>query len=660
MWLLKSMLLVRGRLHNFPSIFLFLAISLVSSSIMAQGSYYYYGGGEQRDLLLSSQKVAVKFIPTLTQQQIENFVTTDSSLNPALYPEPTINKFYILRVLPENSVEALISRLRARTEILFANPVYLTPDSLELIATDEFVAKFYPGTRAHIDSLSSTYGVIVSDTVLGLRNVYVLRLSGSINNDVLITANQYYHDPQVIYAHPNFFVKMKWNSLPNDSLFFYQWNYHNVGQTGGRPDADIDAPLAWDISMGDSSIKIAIIGMGVAAHEDFLPGFYAGGIDLVGPDVFNPRTDGSPAPGDSCAHEQACAGLIVGTHNAIGIAGLAPQCKIVAIKIAGDTSLYPCWYQNYNWCCLLTGREDLTADAFWWAAQYGANIANCSWSTGSCMYYSDVIADACSTFVQPTPDNPAGRVIVFSAGNNRDKYGRGCVEFPANLPTVLAVGATDSLDEIAWYSSPGPELDLVAPSGSPGGTAGRCYGDIYTTDLMGARGYNPTYVSPPTPSNINYLGAFGGTSAAAPQVAATCASIMAQYKDLYPTAILSGTQVMGIVCKSAEDSSYIFGGVNDDTVWKGENYGYGRLNAFRALLAISRGDANNDKSLTMADIIYLVNFLFKFGPIPVPVVEMGDANCDGVVTVADVVYLNAYLFKGGPKPALCYKYPHNY
>jgi hypothetical protein len=63
-----------------------------------------------------------------------------------------------------------------------------------------------------------------------------------------------------------------------------------------------------------------------------------------------------------------------------------------------------------------------------------------------------------------------------------------------------------------------------------------------------------------------------------------------------------------------------------------------------------RGDANQDKKVTIADIVFLVSYLFKHGPAPAPL-KSGDANCDGKVTVADVVYLVAYLFKHGPQPA---------
>jgi hypothetical protein len=61
------------------------------------------------------------------------------------------------------------------------------------------------------------------------------------------------------------------------------------------------------------------------------------------------------------------------------------------------------------------------------------------------------------------------------------------------------------------------------------------------------------------------------------------------------------------------------------------------------------GDANSDKKVTVSDVIYLINFLFKSGPAPNPY-QAGDVNCDSYVTVSDVIYLINYLFKGGPAP----------
>jgi len=61
------------------------------------------------------------------------------------------------------------------------------------------------------------------------------------------------------------------------------------------------------------------------------------------------------------------------------------------------------------------------------------------------------------------------------------------------------------------------------------------------------------------------------------------------------------------------------------------------------------GDANNDGKVTISDVVYLINYLFKGGPAPTHM-ESADANGDGSITSADCVYLINYLFKGGPAP----------
>jgi hypothetical protein len=61
------------------------------------------------------------------------------------------------------------------------------------------------------------------------------------------------------------------------------------------------------------------------------------------------------------------------------------------------------------------------------------------------------------------------------------------------------------------------------------------------------------------------------------------------------------------------------------------------------------GDCNNDGVINSADVVYLINYLFKGGPAPQPL-EAGDVNSDGIINSADVVYLINYLFKGGTPP----------
>lgn len=61
------------------------------------------------------------------------------------------------------------------------------------------------------------------------------------------------------------------------------------------------------------------------------------------------------------------------------------------------------------------------------------------------------------------------------------------------------------------------------------------------------------------------------------------------------------------------------------------------------------GDTNGDGDVSVSDVVYMINYLFKGGFLPVRDYA-ADANCDGEINVNDVIYLINYLFKGGPAP----------
>jgi hypothetical protein len=65
-----------------------------------------------------------------------------------------------------------------------------------------------------------------------------------------------------------------------------------------------------------------------------------------------------------------------------------------------------------------------------------------------------------------------------------------------------------------------------------------------------------------------------------------------------------------------------------------------------------RGDANGDEAIDIADVVYLLNYLFMNGPAPEPL-EAGDVNCEEGIDISDVIYLVNYLFVGGPPPPNC-------
>ena len=66
-------------------------------------------------------------------------------------------------------------------------------------------------------------------------------------------------------------------------------------------------------------------------------------------------------------------------------------------------------------------------------------------------------------------------------------------------------------------------------------------------------------------------------------------------------------------------------------------------------VATKAGDMTGDGEVDLGDVIFLINYLYKNGPVPDPL-SLGDVNCDGHVEMGDVVYLINYLYKSGPVP----------
>jgi hypothetical protein len=85
--------------------------------------------------------------------------------------------------------------------------------------------------------------------------------------------------------------------------------------------------------------------------------------------------------------------------------------------------------------------------------------------------------------------------------------------------------------------------------------------------------------------------------------------------------------------------------VTGKSAGSGTSDDYATIKYFQAL----RGDANGDGIINGADVVYMINYLFRNGDPPNPM-QAGDCNCDGSVGGGDVVYLINYLFRDGPPP----------
>jgi subtilisin family serine protease len=150
--------------------------------------------------------------------------------------------------------------------------------------------------------------------------------------------------PGIAYVEPNYIIHA--SAIPNDTRFSEQWALNNTGQTGGTADADIDAPEAWNLSTGSSSVVVGVIDTGVDyTHPDLAaniwtnPGEIPGdGIDndgngfiddVHGWDFANNDND----PFDDNGHGTHVSGTIAATgNNNLGVAGVNWNAKIMALK----------------------------------------------------------------------------------------------------------------------------------------------------------------------------------------------------------------------------------------------------------------------------------------------------------------------------------------
>src|SRR4051794_33374599 len=98
----------------------------------------------------------------------------------------------------------------------------------------------------------------------------VVKVSGSVP----AAAAALNRSSKVAYAEPDYVLTA--SAIPNDPSFSQLYGLNNTGQTGGKPDADIDAPEGWDaagLSAFPSSggVKVGIVDTGIlSTHEDLL------------------------------------------------------------------------------------------------------------------------------------------------------------------------------------------------------------------------------------------------------------------------------------------------------------------------------------------------------------------------------------------------------
>ncbi len=313
-----------------------------------------------------------------------------------------------------------------------------------------------------------------------MKGQQIVHLKSTKKIDALVLANALSSDPSVEYAHPNY--RRELAATPNDTYYSSLWGMHNIGQTLGTPDADIDAPEAWDISTGSSGVVVAVIDSGIDYnHPDLIanlwknPGEIAGngidddgngyiddiyGIDPAGADGAS-TNPGDTDPMDGIGHGTHCSGTIGARgNNSLGVVGVNWNVKIMALKFFGD-------YDGGGW----------DADAIEcmqyvvYQKTHGQNVVaiNASWGgVPGRTQDSGLLRDAIEVV------NNAGIVFCAAAGNggsdgfgdNNDATGGSYHHYPSDytLPGIISVAATDHNDALGIFSNYGAtSVDLGAP-----------------------------------------------------------------------------------------------------------------------------------------------------------------------------------------------------
>jgi len=252
----------------------------------------------------------------------------------------------------------------------------------------------------------------VKETIAGI-GVQVLTVP---KGQVMEKVKGYSANARVAYAEPDFVAQAL--GSPGDPGFANQWGMVKV-----------EAPQAWGVTTGSSSVNIAILDTGVDLDHP----------DLGDKIVINTNFSTGNTTDDVYGHGTHVAGIAAAsTNNGIGVAGMGHDSSIMNVKVLGDTG---------------SGTYSSVASGIIWAADNGAQIISMSlggWSS------SQTLEDAVNYAWN------MGVVVVAAAGN----LGSTAPIYPAYYTNCIAVAATDASDAKASYSNYGDWVDVAAPGSS--------------------------------------------------------------------------------------------------------------------------------------------------------------------------------------------------
>jgi subtilisin family serine protease len=244
--------------------------------------------------------------------------------------------------------------------------------------------------------------------------------------------------PDVQYAEPNRIYHVQ--GTPDDPRFSDLWGLNNIGQqingAPGTPDADIDAPEAWEQTTGSKDVVVAVVDTGIAYdHPELVDNVLPGsGWDFIGNDN-DPR--------DLNGHGTHVAGTIGARgNNAAGVSGVNWNVALMPVRVLGADG---------------SGTTASVTNGYVWAAEHGAKVVNASLGCLGVECFSSTESAAISGH-----PNTLFVVAAGNAANNNDLTPTYPCDYPA--ANLICVAATDKNDVLASFSNYGTtNVDLAAP-----------------------------------------------------------------------------------------------------------------------------------------------------------------------------------------------------
>ena len=551
------------------------------------GSHIQRGGKE-----LSITKIPDRFIVRLKRSSDAGKVATNyNATHRRSMVRPKLEEFST----DASELDTTMDRVRSDSDVDFVSHVYAfegDPKS-KFYLTDEITVQFQLDVSdEEIEQLAIDHGLELVKSLAGAVRAYVFRVTAQATENPLKIANRLLETGKVLVSEPDLVIGTKKAYVPDDSLFSDQWHLFHDGGIFLEADSHIDAVRAWDITRGERAIVVAVADDSVDLnHDDFqADDKIVAPVDFGGID-FEPLPD---TPDDN--HGTACAGVAVAEENGHGVVGAAPGCALMPIRTSGEI-----W-------------DGSIEDLFDWVVDHGAAVVSCSWSASSHYFPLSLRMRLAIEKAATQGRNGMGCVICFAAGNENRPI-NGAVDehgWPGNWPSgpvdwlngfaihedVIAVAACTSLAKKSAYSSWGEEISVCAPSNNAGPpTYPEVFGPlpgrgIVTTDRVGPSGYSGT----------DYTFGFGGTSSSCPLVAGVAALVLSANPDLSAGEVKEILEITAdkIVDNDPDPQLELSLG-NYDANGHSQWFGYGKVNAFRAVTEAVRRRGGNGLQTFRAD-----------------------------------------------------------